>query len=197
MHIDNEIYFITHADVQIDPGVPVPRWGLSDKGRARHEVFNGIVMESNISEIYCSDEQKAVDGAAIMSHCIGVDYKVVKELHENDRSATGYLPPAEFEKTADEFFEKPEHSIRGWEKASIAQQRIVLAIEGILQNRLTEGNIAIVSHGAVGALLLCHLSNTPISRAMDQPGPAWFRWWKLLYFQRWNKNTCSRMEKHR
>jgi hypothetical protein len=33
------VYFITHADVRIDPAVPVPRWGLSARGRARHEVF--------------------------------------------------------------------------------------------------------------------------------------------------------------
>jgi len=33
-----------------------------------------------------------------------------------------------------------------------------------------EGDIAIVSHGGVGALLLCHMKGAPISRAHDQPG---------------------------
>ena len=32
------------------------------------------------------------------------------------------------------------------------------------------GDIAIVSHGGVGALLLCHLKRVPISRGEDQPG---------------------------
>jgi broad specificity phosphatase PhoE len=31
------------------------------------------------------------------------------------------------------------------------------------------GDVAIVSHGGVGALLLCHLRRIPISRAADQP----------------------------
>ena len=31
------------------------------------------------------------------------------------------------------------------------------------------GDIAVVSHGGVGALLLCHLPGVPISRAADQP----------------------------
>jgi broad specificity phosphatase PhoE len=31
------------------------------------------------------------------------------------------------------------------------------------------GDTAIVSHGGVGTLLLCHLSNLPISRDHDQP----------------------------
>jgi broad specificity phosphatase PhoE len=32
------------------------------------------------------------------------------------------------------------------------------------------GNIAVVAHGGVGALLLCQLKGVPISRAEDQPG---------------------------
>ena len=33
-----------------------------------------------------------------------------------------------------------------------------------------DGDVAIVSHGGVGALLLSHLKCGPISRADDQPG---------------------------
>lgn len=168
--INTEIYFVTHADVQIDPDVPVPQWGLSAKGKARHAKFNDTLLALNITEIYCSGEQKAIDGALIMSERFDVSYNVVTGLHENDRSATGYLPPLEFEKTADEFFENPLQSVRGWEMASTAQQRIVSTIDDIVKNSSSEGSIAIVSHGGVGALLLCHLSNVPISRTMDQPG---------------------------
>src|SRR5262249_60889282 len=32
------------------------------------------------------------------------------------------------------------------------------------------GPIAVVSHGGVGALLLCHLTGVPISRTAEQPG---------------------------
>ncbi len=46
------ILFITHAEVEIDPEVPVTEWRFSGPGRIRHEA-----------------------------------------LHENGRSATGYLPP--------------------------------------------------------------------------------------------------------
>lgn len=28
-------YYLSHPQVQIDPAVPVPEWGLSDAGRAR------------------------------------------------------------------------------------------------------------------------------------------------------------------
>ena len=89
------ILFITHAEVEIDPAVPVTEWGLSGRGRIRHEAFNSFLSELGVAQIYCSAEQKAVDGAAIAARHLGKDYRVLAALHKNDRSATGYLPPAE------------------------------------------------------------------------------------------------------
>ena len=88
-------------------------------------------------------------------------------LGENDRSATGYLPRAEFEAMADLFFAHPNQSIRGWERAVDAQARIVAAVEEVLAS--CSRNVAIVSHGGVGTLLLCHLRQCPIGREHDQP----------------------------
>ena len=170
MNSTSVVLFITHAEVEIDPEVPVTEWGLSGQGKIRHEAFNPFLSELGVAEIYCSAEKKAIDGAAIAARHLGKDYRVLAALHENDRSATGYLPPAEFEKTADLFFTHPAQSIRGWEKAVDAQQRIVTAVESIDAGSPIEENLAIVSHGGVGALLLCYLQNLPISKALDQPG---------------------------
>ena len=60
--------------------------------------------------------------------------------------------------------------MRGWERAVDAQRRIIDAVQRAIAMAPAEGNIAIVSHGGVGALLLCHLKDSPISRADDQPG---------------------------
>ncbi len=46
---------------------------------------------------------------------------------------------------------------------------IVAAVDEVLRRAPAEGDIAIVTHGGVGALLLCHLQGRPISRAADQP----------------------------
>src|SRR5206468_2942934 len=95
------------------------------------------------------------------------------ELGENDRSATGYLPKLEFEATADRFFATPEQSVRGWERAVDAQRRILGAVERVTSASAgCGGDIAIVSHGGVGALLLCALAGHSISRQHDQPGTA-------------------------
>lgn len=57
-------------------------------------------------------------------------------MHENDRSATGFLPPSEFESVADEFFAKPEVRVRGWEPAIDAQARIRSEVDAVLARTL-------------------------------------------------------------
>lgn len=164
------VFFVTHAQVAIDPAVPVPEWPLSPAGRARHLAFNGREFIKDITALYCSAEQKALDGAEILAEATGLTPIIREALGENDRSSTGFLPPPEFQATADLFFAHPEQSIRGWERAIDAQRRVVEAVTEILAEDASAGHIAIVSHGGVGTLLLCHLTGSPISREMDQPG---------------------------
>jgi len=78
----------------------------------------------------------------------------------------------EFEATADAFFAQPSESIRGWERAIDAQARMIGAVERIVSTTPGTGPIVIVSHGGVGALLLCHLKGVTISRTEEQPGTA-------------------------
>jgi broad specificity phosphatase PhoE len=121
-----------------------------------------------IVHVESSTERKACDGAAILATHLGLRAVARADLGENDRSATGYLPKPEFEATADEFFAHPEASVCGWERAVDAQTRIVAAMRAVLA-AAPPGDVAVVSHGGVGALLLSHLQAAPISREADQP----------------------------
>lgn len=163
------LLFITHADVLIDPDVPVDRWPLNDRGRARHAVFSAGDAVSGVTAVYASAEQKAQDGAQILADARGLTVQTVEALHENDRTATGYLPKIEFEAMADAFFAQPDVSVRGWERAVDAQARICAAVQGIVASDTTGGDIAIVAHGGVGALFLCDRMGVAISRDQDQP----------------------------
>jgi broad specificity phosphatase PhoE len=91
------------------------------------------------------------------------------ELGENDRTSTGFLPPNEFDLVASAFFARPSESVRGWETAVAAQARISRAVDEILGQRKTTADVAILGHGAVGALLMCAMLGRPISRDLDQP----------------------------
>ncbi|MBF4615722.1 histidine phosphatase family protein [Curtobacterium sp. VKM Ac-1376] len=158
--------FLTHAEVVVDPAVAIESWGLSPEGRARAARAAAVAWDAGTRRIVSSTERKAVETADVLADAVGVPADRDPLLGEIDRSATGYLPPTVFESVVDAFFAEPERSVRGWERAADAQDRIVAAVRA----QCATGDATIVSHGAVGALLLAHLRGVPITRALDQPG---------------------------
>jgi broad specificity phosphatase PhoE len=171
------VFFITHPDVVIDTAVPVPDWALSERGRARMRAMTVRPWARGVRRIFASNERKARDAAQILADGIGLGgYRVIVELGENDRSATGFLAKDEFEATADAFFAQPLQSIRGWEPAADAQARIVDAVEQTVSQTPEGADIAIVGHGGTGTLLYCHLAGLPIDRRYDQPATNGGNW---------------------
>jgi len=172
------VFFITHPDVAIDPGVPVPDWPLNERGRARMRAMVKHRWVKGVCSLFSSDERKARDGAEILADGLGLGtFSIVRGLGENDRSATGFLDPDEFERAVNEFFEQPKISVRGWEPAVVAQARIIRALERVMAEAPWTGDVVIVGHGGTGTLLYCHLAGVPISRRYDQPrtnGGNWF-----------------------
>lgn len=162
--------YVTHPQVRIDPDVPVPQWELSDIGRERAEQAAQSAWARALRRIVSSDEVKAVETAEILARAAGVTVEILDGMGENDRSATGFLPPDRFQEAADWFFAHPTESFRGWERAVDAQARIVTAVEAILTAQDPTQPIAFVGHGGVGTLLKCHLKGVAISRSHDQPG---------------------------
>ncbi|MBB6306788.1 histidine phosphatase family protein [Xanthobacter tagetidis] len=168
--------YLTHPQVKVDPAVPVPDWGLSDIGRARTRAFAAQPGLKAFRRVVASTEVKAKEAAQIIAAALGLAVDVRDGLHENDRSATGYLPEPEFQAVADAFFANPDESVRGWERARDAQARIVGAVEAALAAAPGEPTL-FVGHGGVGTLLLCHLTGYPIARVHDQPpvgGGCWY-----------------------
>ena len=162
------VRYLTHPQVQIDPHVPVQSWHLNTVGAARVQALIAAGWLAGTTLVVSSAEQKALKTAEPLAAALGVTLEIREEMHENDRSATGFLAPVEFESVANEFFAYPNQSIRGWERAVDAQARIVREAEAVL-TRQHEGDVLFVGHGAVGTLLLCHYSNVTISRRHDQP----------------------------
>lgn len=160
--------YITHPQIRIDPAVAVPKWGLSETGAARARLAATRPWARQLGRIISSDETKAMEAAALVA-AGGLAVEVIEGMHENDRSATGFLPPPEFEKAADWFFANPTASFHGWERAIDAQARIVSKVEEVLRQHDPKVPVAFVGHGGVGTLLKCHLEKRPIARQGDQP----------------------------
>lgn len=161
------IVFVTHPEVVIDPATPVPRWPLSDVGRARMEAFAAELAGRPVAAVWSSDERKAMDGGAILAQRLGAPHRVEAGLGENGRESTGYIAPPEFWEVVAEFFARPDESVRGWETARDAQARIVSAVERV-DAATEDGVVLVVSHGGVGALLTAHLQDVTIGRE-DRP----------------------------
>lgn len=160
--------YITHPQVTIDPAVPVPDWGLSERGRERARLAAACGWARRLGRLVASTERKAIETAEILS-AGRLQVETDPMMGENDRSATGFLRPDAFEAAADEFFAHPMQSFRGWERAVDAQARIVAAVERVLDRHDQETPIAFIGHGGVGTLLKCHLAGRPIARDGDQP----------------------------
>lgn len=157
------LYVGTHPEVQVEPQVPVPQWGLSADGYRRAEVLLTLPWVSQLAHVFSSAERKALQTAELLAVAVDRPVVVDEELRENDRSSTGFLPPAEFEAAADLFFRAPTASARGWETAHHAQQRVVAAVHRCLAQAST-GDVAVVAHGAVR-----HPAVVPPGRSAHQP----------------------------
>lgn len=158
--------YLTHPQVTVDADVPVPQWTLNNVGRARVEAALGARWMRPIKRIISSGERKAIDTAGIIGADLDLTHEILPGFHENDRSATGFLPPNEFEGAATEFFRHPERSVKGWERAFDAQARIVRAVKTALKH--DDRPTLFVGHGGVGTLLKCNLTDDAISRDHDQ-----------------------------
>lgn len=168
-----KLFVVSHPEVLVDKATPITDWSLSETGRARALAFAQSNTMSNVTAIWSSTERKAVETADILAQPLGLTIATDGALGENDRSATGFLPPVEFEAAADAFFAEPEIGFRGWETAVAAQARIVRTVKSIVENHDGK-DLAIVTHGAVGTLLWCHLAKQGIDRRFDQPAQGHF-----------------------
>ncbi len=160
--------YVTHPQVRMDANVPVPLWGLSEEGRARAEAFAARGVVPTGAMIFASRERKALELAEVLAAAAGTVVLADHLMGENDRSATGFLPPVLFEETADRFFAEPEVSVSGWERAIDAQRRIVDTVRTALLSVPNGTPAVFCGHGAVGTLLKCHIAGYAISRSEDQ-----------------------------
>ena len=164
--------YISHPNVDIDPHRPVAEWRLSELGRQRAHALLDQEWITSIGLIISSAETKALETADLIAARLNMDVDGRRSTGEIDRSATGFVEPERHELLADRFFAHPTQSASGWERAVDAQQRIVDAVGDVLDAPLADpdGDVAIVGHGAVGTLLMCHLNSRAINRSHDQPG---------------------------
>lgn len=164
--------YVSHPDVDQDPTVPVPRWSLSDRGRARAQTMLRQPWLTEVGRVVSSEETKALETARIVADHLDLAVEVRSTTGEVDRSSTGFIVASRHEELADRLFGEPTRSADGWERAIDAQARVAEALADLLAPTATpaDPDVLVVGHGGVGTLLYCQVAGLTIDRRHDQPG---------------------------
>ena len=163
-------FYLSHPQVVQDPAIPVPDWPLDETGRARLATLSGASWLAAVTRIVSSTERKARETAAILGEMLGLEPVADPQMDEIDRSATGYLRPAEFRAVVARYYAAPDGAPDGWEPARAAQARILAATHRIMAEAQDNGGDTLLAgHGGVGTLLWCALAGREIAAERDQP----------------------------
>jgi broad specificity phosphatase PhoE len=159
-----KLSLIKHASPQVQPDLPPERWPLSEEGRAKCALLTKRVAEFAPAAVVASEELKAAETGRIVAGLLGVPFDSAADLHEHDRSNVPQLRSAEFISMMELMFRRPNELVLGEETAVAALSRFQSALDEVLLEH-PEGNLAVVSHGTVIALLLEKLD--PRRRGFD------------------------------
>ena len=154
-----KVILIKHASPLVIPGTPPEKWKLSDKGRESCGPLAEALRPHAPKIIVASEEPKARETAEILGQKLGVAVETAAGLHEHDRSNVPHMRSGEFISHMEVFFRKPTERVLGRESAVAALDRFESAVNAVIAAHPGDGNIAIVSHGTVIALLAAEHSD--------------------------------------
>lgn len=145
------LYLIRHARTSPDYTSPTADWDLDPAGFPALERLVASRNWDAIPRWYASNEPKAVLTAQKLTMQPIVERPALRELERG----TGLV--SDYEDAIVRLFAFPDRpAMPVWETANQAQQRIVAAIDSILDETAHE-DVAIVSHGLVISLWLAYI----------------------------------------
>ena len=170
-----KLILIKHAAPQVEAGLPPEQWHLSEEGKAKCGALARAVAPLAPVVVVSSEELKAVETAQVVARELKVPHRPAPDLHEHDRSNVPQLRTAEFISMMELLFRRPHELVLGKETAVAALSRFESALDEVVMEH-PEGNVAVVSHGTVIALLLEKLDRRrrgfEVWRAMKLPSLA-------------------------
>jgi broad specificity phosphatase PhoE len=148
-----KLILVKHCPPEVVPDVPSERWHLSEKGRAPAIPLAEALRPHAPTVIVSSEEPKAAETAQLIANRLNVSWHPAPGLHEHDRSNVPHMRSGEFISLMELFFRKPGEHVLGRETADQARARFQSAVDHVLDKH-PDGNVAVVSHGTVIALML-------------------------------------------
>lgn len=151
------LILVKHSLPKIVEDQPAHRWHLSGDGAERASRLADRLSTFRPEVLVSSAEPKARETAQIIAEFHRLSVDVIDNLHEHDRSETGFLSKDEFQNAVHEFFLKPDELVFGKETANEACARFSKAVHSILETYRNK-TVLIVSHGTVISLFVSRLT---------------------------------------
>jgi broad specificity phosphatase PhoE len=162
-----KLILIKHAESLLTAEVTAERWQLTDRGRAQCLSLADRLAPHAPSIIVASAEPKAIETGQILARRLKLPFETELGLHEHDRSNVPLVPREMFEEEMRRFFANPHEQVYGLESAEEARSRFAAAVTRVCRE-YPEGNLAIVTHGTVIALLLAAPNNRDVFELWKQ-----------------------------
>jgi broad specificity phosphatase PhoE len=148
-----KLILVKHAPPGVVPDVPPERWVLSDEGRRCCIPLAEALRPHQPAALVSSLEPKAAETGQLVAARLGLSFATADGLQEHDRGNVPHLRSREFISMMEVFFRKPGELVLGRETAGEALRRFEAAVGRVLTDH-PDGNVAVVSHGTVIALLV-------------------------------------------
>ena len=161
------LILVKHSHPEIVTTVAAAQWRLSDAGRRRCVALAERLAAYRPTTMIASREPKAEETARIAAERLGLRHTTAEGLHEHDRSNVGWSSFEDFEAAVARFFAQPSELVFGRETADESRSRFAAAVDTAAAAH-PHGNLVVVAHGTVIALLVA-------ARTGTEPLPLWRR----------------------
>ena len=157
------LYLVRHGRPLIDRARPAHEWELDPEYADDVRALRTRLPEH--AAWFSSPEPKALATAGLLTD---EPIEVVGDLREHERNSTEWIE--DFEAAVGRAFDSPEvPAYAGWEPLADTRQRVVTAVEWILDQH-PDHDVVLVGHGTAWTLLRAELTGEPVDLA----------WWSRL-----------------
>ena len=159
MSAGNILVLVRHSVPEIDPHRPAHEWALSADGCRRAGQLAAWLAAYGLDLLVSSEEQKAVQTAAIAGEELGLPVVITPGLHEQDRSGAIGLDHGQFHDRVARMFSHPSERVLGTESADEARERFSRTLARVLARHPGQ-NLGVVAHGTVLSLFVAEREGT-------------------------------------
>lgn len=176
------VHVVSHPEVQVDPAVPVPQWGLSDAGRARLRRLLEFPWARSAVLVASSAETKALQTARPSPRPAVARCTSTRSWGRTTAAARVSPRPRGSRRSPTPSSSNPGAACAGGRprpppsSASCTPWTACSGERGSCPDPARTTSWVVATHGGVGTLLLCALRGIPVDRRHDQPGQgSWYR----------------------